>query len=124
MYELMVEDSFSAAHQLRNYKGKCETLHGHNWRVQVVVRAEELNEIGLAIDFAEMKQVLKSLLSRLDHTCLNQLPMFARDNPSSENIARWLYKELLISPVSAKVKLHLVRVWESDTACAAYSEGT
>jgi 6-pyruvoyltetrahydropterin/6-carboxytetrahydropterin synthase len=122
MYELMVEANFSAAHQLRNYQGKCESLHGHNWRVQVVVRAEGLNDIGLAIDFTELKRELKSLLAQLDHLCLNQLSMFCEDNPSSENIARWLYNELGQNPALADVKIHLVRVWESDAACAAYFE--
>jgi 6-pyruvoyltetrahydropterin/6-carboxytetrahydropterin synthase len=122
MYELMVEDGFSAAHQLRNYKGKCENLHGHNWLVQVIVYGQDLNHIGLLIDFGIIKQVLKSLLSQLDHTCLNQLTMFCEENPSSENIARWLYEKLSQHPQLASVKIRLVRVWESDNACASYME--
>lgn len=125
MYELRVEDNFSAAHKLREYKGQCENLHGHTWRVQVVVRTKELDNTGLAIDFRDIKQALDSLIQVLDHTCLNELPVFKDHNPSSENIARWLYNELKNNPLLAKVKLQLVRVWESDTASAAYfEEGT
>ncbi len=122
MYELMVEQKFSAAHQLREYQGKCENLHGHTWSVQVVIRTEMLDKIGLAIDFRVIKKALDNLLNKLDHTCLNQLDMFLELNPSSENIARWLYNTLKENPQLADVKLHLVRVWESDTACAAYYE--
>jgi 6-pyruvoyltetrahydropterin/6-carboxytetrahydropterin synthase len=124
MYELSVDDNFSAAHQLREYKGQCENLHGHTWRVQVVVRADKLDDTGLAIDFRDIKQALTPLIQTLDHTCLNELPVFAEQNPSSENIARWLYNELCQSPLFAKVKLQFVRVWESDTASAAYFEET
>jgi 6-pyruvoyltetrahydropterin/6-carboxytetrahydropterin synthase len=83
----MIESQFSAAHQLRGYKGKCENLHGHNWRVQVVVNAEKLNEIGLVIDFYELKKTTNEILSSLDHSVLNEIFPFTEINPSSENIA-------------------------------------
>ncbi len=124
MYELKVDEYFSAAHQLREYQGQCERLHGHTWRVQVAVRTDKLNDIGLAIDFRELKGALNPLIELLDHSCLNELPVFQKQNPSSENIACWLYNELKQNPALASVKLQLVRVWESDNASAAYFEET
>ena len=89
----------------------------------VTAIADKLDDIGLAIDFRELKGALKPLIKMLDHSCLNQLPVFEKQNPSSENIARWLYNELKQNPALAKVRLRLIRVWESDTASAAYFEG-
>ncbi len=123
MYELRIDDCFSAAHQLREYQGQCEKLHGHTWRVRVAVQTDELDDIGLAIDFRELKGALKPLIEMLDHSCLNELPVFEKQNPSSENIARWLYNELKQNPALASVQLQQVRVWESDAASAAYFEG-
>ncbi len=90
MYELMVETTFSAAHQLRGYKGKCENLHGHTWRVQIYVSAEELNEIDLAIDFHDLKRMAQEIIAPLDHVCINDVFPFTERNPSSENLARWI----------------------------------
>src|SRR4030043_799046 len=94
MFELMVETMFSAAHQLKGYKGKCERLHGHNWKVQVHVLAEKLNEIDLAIDFNELKRLTNEVVSALDHGVLNEIFPFTEKNPSSENIAKWVYDSL------------------------------
>ncbi len=122
MYELMVEDSFSAAHQLRGYKGECEKLHGHNWRVQVHVVAERLNEIDIAIDFHELKDYLSEALRVLDHKFLNEVFPFTEKNPSSENIAKWLYDTLKKRINREGVRISAVTVWESETASATYYE--
>lgn len=111
-YELMVEDSFSAAHQLRGYKGRCENMHGHTFKVQVFVSGKKLDKIGMLRDFKEIKTELKKILDELDHTNLNELPLFAEQNPTAENIAREIYN---------RIKASKVTVWESDKACASYS---
>lgn len=120
MYELMVESSFAAAHQLRQYKGSCENLHGHNWKVQLVVSTRQLNHLGLGIDFKLLKKTLNIYLDQLDHTNLNQLPAFIQENPSSENIARWLFEQLAPENDLQGVEIVRVTVWESEHACASY----
>ncbi len=122
MYELMIENQFSAAHQLRGYKGECEKLHGHNWRVQVAVASGKLNDIGLAIDFHELKKITSEALSVLDHSFLNDIFPFTELNPSSENIAKWLYDLLKKKITNNDVALSAVTVWESETASATYYE--
>ncbi|MBI5196313.1 MAG: 6-carboxytetrahydropterin synthase QueD [Nitrospirae bacterium] len=122
MYELSVESQFSAAHQLRGYKGKCENLHGHNWRVQISVSAEKLNEIGLAIDFHELKNIVIETLAMLDHVNLNNTFPFTEINPSSENIAKWIYESIRKKLNNDYVKLSAVTVWEAETASATYFE--
>lgn len=119
MYEISVENHFDAAHFLRGYRGKCEALHGHRFRVVVKVELAALNEIGIAYDFAELKRHLADILARLDHTCLNDLPPFDKINPSSENIASTIYTELL--PKMADVKLSCVEVWESPQTGVKYT---
>jgi len=105
IFEISVEEQFSAAHALRDYPGNCEHLHGHNWAVRVTVECRELNEIGIGIDFREVKQTVREALHRLDHINLNELPPFQKANPSSENIARHLYLEL-----SGKLNRDTIRV--------------
>ncbi len=122
MYRLKILSGFDAAHQLRGYKGKCENLHGHNWKVEVNVLSESLNEIGIAIDFKELRRITKEVLSLLDHSFLNQIPPFDKINPSSENIAQWLYSELKEKLQNYPVVLESVTVWESDYAAATYFE--
>jgi 6-pyruvoyltetrahydropterin/6-carboxytetrahydropterin synthase len=122
MYELMIETQFSAAHQLRGYQGKCEKLHGHNWRVQVTVSAEKLNTIGIAIDFHELKKLTNEALQGLDHSFLNDVFPFTELNPSSENIARWLFDTIRKKVRERNVTLTSVTVWESETASATYYE--
>ncbi len=122
MYELMVESKFAAAHQLRGYKGKCENLHGHNWRVTVAVTAERLNEQGLAIDFLDFKKSLRDVLDQLEHTFLNDIFPFTQINPSSENLAKWIYDTLAKKMNDDNVEVASVTVWESDTASASYFE--
>lgn len=122
-YELAVRETFSAAHQLRGYNGGCESLHGHNWLVEVRVRVYALDEIGLGIDFKEIKDVLRSVLARLDHRNLNELQEFAAKNPSSENIARWLFEQLTPKLNSATAKLVGVTVCESENQRASFCSG-
>ncbi len=121
MYEISVEKHFDAAHFLRGYKGKCEALHGHRFRVVVRVSASKLDDIGIAYDFVELKQHLNDILSRFDHTCLNDVPPFDKINPSSENIAATLYSELQRKLAGAPVSISGIEVWESPQAGIAYS---
>ena len=122
MFELMIETYFSAAHQLRGYKGDCEMLHGHNWKVQIHVLAERLNEIDIAIDFHELKELTEEVVSQLDHRFLNEIFPFTEKNPSSENIAKWIYDSLKKKLNDGNVHLSAVTVWESETASATYFE--
>ena len=122
MYELKVEGHFAAAHNLRGYQGVCEALHGHNWKVEVVVRAEGLNNIGLAIDFKDLKAALTEIMDKLDHTYLNDIEHFKVENPSSENIARYIFHKLSESLGSSTVWVYKVTAWESERACASYFE--
>jgi 6-pyruvoyltetrahydropterin/6-carboxytetrahydropterin synthase len=123
MYTLAVEMKFASAHQLRGYMGKCENLHGHSWKVQISVTSQELNDIGLAIDFTELKRIMNEVVGPLDHTCLNSVSPFTDINPSSENIARWIYNAMKERLVGYQVKMRSVTVWESETASATYTEG-
>lgn len=123
MYKLMIETSFASAHQLRGYKGKCENLHGHNWKVQAYVTADKLNEIDIAIDFHDLKKITNEIVSQLDHKFLNDIFPFTEKNPSSENIARWIFESLKKGLASYEnVKVSAVTVWESETASATYYE--
>lgn len=122
MYELSVRSSFAAAHRLREYGGKCEKLHGHNWVVEVRVSASRLDQLGLAIDFKELKALTKEVLQALDHKFLNELAPFREENPSSEIIARWIYQQMKRRLSSAPVSLKSVSVWENPQFCASYSE--
>jgi len=120
MYEIAVESHFDAAHFLRGYKGKCEALHGHRYRVVVKVGASRLDATGLAFDFTELKQHLNDILSRFDHTCLNDVPPFDKINPSSENIATTIYNELKPKLAGAPVSLSAIEAWESPHTRVTY----
>jgi 6-pyruvoyltetrahydropterin/6-carboxytetrahydropterin synthase len=122
MFELTVETTFSAAHQLKGYMGKCERLHGHNWKVQVHVIAEKLNEIDIAIDFHELKSLANEVVSALDHNILNEIFPFTEKNPSSENIAKWVYDSLRKKIQNEAIQLSAVTVWESENTSATYYE--
>lgn len=122
MYELAIIDEFAAAHQLRQYGGDCERLHGHNWKIEVMVKAKELGRLGMVIDFRELKEATRKIISYLDHQVLNDLPEFKDENPTSENIARYLFKTLESSIIAQGVKVHKVIVWETDSARAGYGE--
>ena len=122
MYKISVEQHFDAAHALRGYRGRCETLHGHRFRVVVKVRASKLDDTGLAYDFVELKAKLKAILERFDHTTLNDIPPFDKINPSSENIASTIYNELKTALKEAPVKLDAVAVWESPESGVEYKQ--
>jgi len=121
MFEVTIEETFASGHALRNYRGKCENVHGHNYRCQVTLQGRELDHIGLLVDFVELKKVVHSVLDRLDHQWLNEFPPFDVLNPSAENMAKYIYDE-----VSTKLKVHdgvrvgSIRLWETDTASATY----
>jgi len=121
VYRISVEQHFDAAHALRGYKGKCEALHGHRFKVVAKIEALGLDDIGLAYDFTELKAHLNEVVSRFDHTNLNDIPPFDKINPSSENIAANIYKELKSRLSGDKVALTAVEVWESPQTGVSYS---
>jgi 6-pyruvoyltetrahydropterin/6-carboxytetrahydropterin synthase len=123
MYSLKVQGTFSSAHNLRGYKGKCEDLHGHNWIVEIVIKSAQLDNIGMVLDFKYLKKKLNACLERMDHKYLNRIPYFSaaggkKINPTSENIAKYIYKKLK----SQIPWLNCVTVWENSTSCATYEE--
>ena len=123
MYELKVISEFNAAHHLRDYKGECEKLHGHNWRVEAIGVGKELGKDGLVVDFRVFKQALEVVLKKLDHCLINEVKPFDSVNPSSENIAKYIFQILeKSSDLKGKLKIKAVSVWETSTSCATYSE--
>ncbi|RLB71103.1 MAG: 6-carboxytetrahydropterin synthase QueD [Deltaproteobacteria bacterium] len=119
-YELKIETSFAAAHNLLNYCGQCEKLHGHNWKVEIKVRGEDLDESGMLLDFKILKNHTEAIIQSLDHCYLNEHPAFAGKSPSSELIARYIFTELEKKLSDRQVSVHKVTAWESDRAAAAY----
>jgi 6-pyruvoyltetrahydropterin/6-carboxytetrahydropterin synthase len=124
MYLISIEDDFSSAHQLREFQGKCENLHGHNWLVRVELRGEILDKAGMLIDFGVAKQYLKEILEELDHKYLNDVSPFDRLNPSAENISRYIYEKMqnALKDKYKEVKVNRVDVWESHRSRATYFE--
>jgi len=122
MYQLKITSNFASAHNLMHYQGDCENLHGHNWKVDVTVTAQDLDKAGLGIDFKKLKAETKALLKTLDHKYLNELGPFKDVSPSSENIARYIYQELSRTLNNDNIKVESITVWESDVACAKYYE--
>ena len=120
MYELKIITEFSAAHNLRNFRGKCEALHGHNWKVEVVLSGKNLDDSGVVLDFAEVKTATSEIMSEIDHRYLNDLPFFMENNPSSENIARYIFHRLQEKIDNDRVRIRRVTAWESQDACASY----
>ena len=120
MFEIKVKATFSSAHNLRNYRGKCEHLHGHNWNVEAVFAYKSLDADGMAIDFREAKSVLKDSVEDLDHSYLNDLSSFKKVNPTSENIAKFIYDRI----EKRNKRIKSVSVWENENSCATYSEGS
>lgn len=119
MFEVKVVSDFSAAHSLREYKGQCEELHGHNWRVEIALTSGRLDSIGLVVDFRQLKAELKSVLEKLDHKHLNKLKCFKKINPSSENIAKFIYEKLIHKKNIPGKKLK-VTVWENARSSTSY----
>ena len=121
MFEVTIEETFAAGHALRNYRGKCENVHGHNYRCQVTVEGADVDENGLLVDFVELKKVVHSVLDRLDHQWLNEFPPFDKINPSAENIAKFIFDEVNAGlGTRDSARLGQVRLWETDTAYAVY----
>jgi len=121
MFEVSVEETFAAGHSLRNYRGKCENVHGHNYRVQVTLSGPELDDIGLLVDFVQVKKLIMQVVDRLDHQFLNDLAPFDELNPSAENMAKYFYDEVSGGlGQSTPVKVGQVQVWETDTTSATY----
>jgi len=122
MYSIRIEADFSAAHNLRGYSGKCERLHGHNWRVEVIIASDDLDELGMVMDFREARDALSGVLSKFDHRYLNEIPYFKKKNPSSEVIARYVFEELRKKIRRPGRTVRRVIVWETERSCAAYTE--
>ena len=122
VFEVYVQTHFSAAHALRGYPGDCSRTHGHNWIIEVFVKCKELDEIGIGIDFRDIKKGVKDVIKGLDHFNLNELPPFKDVNPTSENIARFLYRELGRKFDSDGVKVSKIKVSETPGAGAFYWE--
>lgn len=122
MYELKIQSEFSAAHNLRGYEGECEKLHGHNWKVEASLLAKNLDNIGIALDFKILKKETEKLIKNFDHKYLNDIPPFDKENPSSENIARIIFKKLSNVLNNENIKISKVTVWESERAAATYYE--
>jgi len=119
-FEVMIERNFSSAHQLRGYKGKCENLHGHNYKIEIYARGSELNNIGLLVDFVELKDAADDLVTYLDHKNLNELEPFIEHNPSAENVARFVLEQLASKIDDERVRIYKVRCFETPTSVATY----
>ncbi len=125
MFEVTVEDTFAAGHYLRNYKGKCENPHGHNYKVRVTLSGKELDKAGLLLDFRELKEAMKPVIDRLDHQMINDLEPFTVLNPSAENLAKYFYDETNVGldrVTQGRVRVKNVTVFETETTTATYSE--
>jgi 6-pyruvoyltetrahydropterin/6-carboxytetrahydropterin synthase len=125
MFELTVEREFSSGHYLRNYRGRCENPHGHNYKVRITLSGAELDEAGLLLDFKLLKQVMRPVIDRIDHQMLNDLEPFTTINPSAENIARYFYEQTshqLAEMTEGRVRVKDCTIWETDTTSATYFE--
>src|ERR1700756_4536534 len=125
MFEVTVEDSFAAGHYLRNYKGKCENPHGHNYKIRVTLAGAELDKAGLLLDFKDLREVMKQVIDRLDHQMINDVEPFKTVNPSAENLAKYFYDESsarLQRATGGRVKVKDVTVFETESTTAKYSE--
>ncbi len=121
MFEVSVEETFAAGHALRNYRGKCENQHGHNYRVQVTFSGPELDDTGLLVDFVAIKKLMQTVVDKLDHQYLNDVAPFDVLNPSAENMAKYFYDEISGGlEHSTPAKLGQVKIWETDTSSATY----
>lgn len=121
MYEVSIEEEFSAAHHIQGYQGDCQRLHGHNWRVQIIANSNTLNELGMVVDFREIEEETQKVIKSLDHQYLNKLPEFSGKNPTAEVIAEYIYTQInLLFP---NIPVTGVRVWETPTKYGAYQHG-
>ncbi len=122
LYTMKIITDFSAAHLLRGYPGVCSRLHGHNWKVEVQVKARKLDSIGMGLDFSDIKKATKALIGKLDHRNLNDIPPFDEINPTAENVSAYLYTELSKSINTDHIKVDAITLWETERACVTYSE--
>ncbi len=125
MYEVTVEDTFAAGHYLRNYKGKCENPHGHNYKVRITLAGAELDKAGLLLDFKDLREVIRRSIERLDHQMMNDIEPFTVLNPSAENLAKHFFDEAnarLLRVTDGRVRVKDVTVFETETTTARYSE--
>ncbi|MDD5434201.1 MAG: 6-carboxytetrahydropterin synthase QueD [Nitrospira sp.] len=122
MYEIKIITTFSGAHSLRNYPGNCRNIHGHNWKVEVVMQSNELDDLGMSLDFRMLKQETECLLKTLDHTYLNENMPFNTLNPTAENLARYVFESLSKKLNVNNAKLCRVSVWENESSSATYYE--
>jgi 6-pyruvoyltetrahydropterin/6-carboxytetrahydropterin synthase len=122
MFEASITINIAAAHHLRGYHGKCENVHGHNYKVEATIGTKDLDQTGLSLDFGLLREKLWKVAGHLDHTDLNQLPEFSELNPSSENIARVIYRGLAEILADSRVELLSVSVWETEGASVTYHE--
>jgi len=122
MFEVAVEQSFASAHALRNYKGRCENVHGHNWKVRVVIEGEKLDATGMLVDFLDVKSFMGEILDRIDHQFLNEIPPFDVVNPSAENIAEYFYQQMSgrLAETPVPVRIREVKIWETEIQSATY----
>jgi 6-pyruvoyltetrahydropterin/6-carboxytetrahydropterin synthase len=122
MFEVAVEQVFASAHALRNYKGRCENIHGHNWKVQVVIQGERLDDTGLLVDFIDVKNLMAGIIDRIDHQFLNEIPPFDVVNPSAENIAEYFCQKMIegLKDTPVPVTVTEVKIWETDIQSATY----
>ncbi len=121
-YQLKVVTDFASAHTLRNYPGACSRMHGHNWKVELEAVATQLDEVGMGVDFKVMKEAAREVGGRLDHQYLNDLEPFKNINPTAENIAAYMYKEIAARINSGSIKVTALTLWETERACVRYSE--
>jgi 6-pyruvoyltetrahydropterin/6-carboxytetrahydropterin synthase len=121
-FKMKIVTDFAAAHLLRDYAGPCSRLHGHNWKVEVEVVATSLDNIGMGMDFTDIKTATKAVIDRMDHRHLNELPPFDSINPTAENIAAHIYQQLVERLNDERVSVHAVTVWETERACVSYTE--
>jgi 6-pyruvoyltetrahydropterin/6-carboxytetrahydropterin synthase len=123
MFQVSVEDTFSSGHALRGYRGKCENVHGHNYRVRITVEGPQLDSIGLLVDFTLLKQVMREIMGRLDHQFINDLEPFRTVNPSAENLAKYFYDEMQrgLKDLPSGARITATTIWETDTSRATYS---
>ena len=122
MYQITIETHFSSAHRLRQYDGECERLHGHNWKVLIYVSSEVLNDLGMVMDFKDLKGKVKPLIGNLDHQYLNEIPPFTEINPTTENMAKYLFDEFSKVINTDLIKVTNVEIWESSTCFASYTQ--
>jgi len=120
MFEVTKKASFAAAHFLRNYDGPCARLHGHNWTVEVTIRAPKVDQMGMVVDFMDLGAAMDELLEIVDHRNLNEIPPFTETNPTSENLAAWFHEELDKRLAPKGIRPHVVRIWEMPDCSAAY----